>query len=837
MSGSAKPLKVGYVLKRFPRLSETFILNEILELERRGVEVTVFCMLKPNECRFHPQIATLKAKTHYLDDLDSRKWHQWLSDEWATLSRFEPQLWPVLRESFERADTLHFNEVWWGAWVAAHAHKAGIMHLHSHFGTMSSTIAWMASRISGIPFSFTAHAKDIYAYSMTDHRLREKLIAARPVVTVTDYNRRYILEQAPEVPADNVRMIHNGIDLQRFRADDSVGRDESLIVSVGRLIGKKGFDDLLEACALLKQRGVPFRCIVVGDGPEGPMLEQKRLLLGLEREVTFAGPMSQDQVVDLMRRAAVLALACKVEPDNNRDALPTVLLEALACGLPVVSTDISGIPEIVSDGVEGFLVPAADPPALADRIAELLGSAALRQRLGANGVQKAHQKFDIRTNVGALLDVFRAPQLQSSPGVAADGDRLRVLYVCADAGVPFGGSKGGSVHVRDFVEALQADGCDPAVVSAKRDPGSTYAPSYPVYTLPRGLARTAGDHHDRDEQTETQTEGFRNQAVQQLLAEIHAQSRFEIVYERYALFGTGGRMFAQKFGLPYVLEVNAPLVQEAALYRNLEAVDLAKDIERYLFATADRVVTVSRELEKYVLSVAPGARVEVVPNGVALQRFERAPGGPEWRARLTNQPQRDLLIGFFGRVRPWHGVDLLIDAIASLTDLPVRLCIVGAGDELRTALESRAAEQGVTDRVQFVEPVSPDVVPAYMQSMDVLVAPYPKLAQFYFSPLKVFEYMAAGRPIVASGIGQVEEILEHERTALLVPPGDSAALALAIRRVCTDPELAARLGRGARNAALHQHSWTHRMQLVRKILASVMSGSHLKPHESYADHV
>jgi len=833
----AVPLRVGYVLKRFPRLSETFILNEILELERAGVEVTIFCVLKPNECRFHPQVAELKAKAHYLEDLDGRRWHQWLSDEWATLSRFGPRLWDVLRESFERADTEHFSEVWWGAWIAAQSHKTGIHHLHSHFGTMSSTVAWMASRISGIPFSFTTHAKDIFTYSMADHRLRDKLLAADPVITVTEFNKRYLLEQAPEVPSDNIRVIHNGIDLQCFRPDVDGEREDDLIVSIGRLIGKKGFDDLLEACAHLKRRGVRFRCVLVGDGPEGPMLEQKRQILGLEKDVVLAGAMTQVRLLDLMRRATVLALACKVDADNDRDALPTVLLEAMACGLPVVSTAISGIPEIVDDGVDGFLVPSEHPAALADRIADVLAGSDLRRRFATSGVEKVRRKFDLRVNTRTLLDTFRTSRTRPTMRRETDRDRTRVLYLCADPGLPFGGTKGGSVHVRDFVEALAAGGCDPVVVTAERDRGSTYAPDYPVYALPRGLARTAGDHHDRNVQTTTQTEGFRSQAVQQLLAEIHRESRFDLMYERYALFGTGGRMFAQKHGLPYILEVNAPLIQESAQYRGLEEVDLARDVERYLFSTADRVIAVSDEIRSYVLSVAPHARVHVVPNGVALERFATRGGGPEWRARLSADPQHELLVGFFGRVRPWHGVDLLIEALPALADLPIRLCIVGTCDDLRGALEDRAGALGVMNRVNFVDPVSPDVVPVYMQSMDVLVAPYPKLAQFYFSPLKVFEYMAAGRPIVAATIGQVAKILKHEHTALLVPPGDVASLAAAIRRACRDSRFAAQLGNEARSEARRCHGWTHRMQALHGIFAALTAKPAPEAVEKYADQV
>jgi glycosyltransferase involved in cell wall biosynthesis len=384
------------------------------------------------------------------------------------------------------------------------------------------------------------------------------------------------------------------------------------------------------------------------------------------------------------------------------------------------------------------------------------------------------------------------------------------------------------VHLQEFSEALQAVGWSPTLVVAGRDTGSTHVPEYPVLTLPR-TSENGGTGVAREAQ------GFHIQAVQKLLGDLHRTRGFDFVYERYSLFGAGGRMLAQKLGIPHVLEVNAPLIDEAAEFRNLEDIELARDVERYLFSTTDHVIVVSSELRDYVLRVAPSAQVTVIPNGVRLELFEANDGAAAWRERLwpaATQGASGLatdsapfLVGFMGRVRPWHGVELLIDAVAGLgPEAGISLCVVGADRETGQGLAQRARERGIDGRFRCLEPVPHDVAPQVLRAMDVLVAPYPQLERFYFSPLKVFEYMAAGKPIVASAIGQVSRILVDEHTALLVPPGDPSALGAALIRLQADPGLGTRLGSAARVAA-REHTWAKRMESVTAILESLRDGA------------
>ncbi|MEW5794826.1 MAG: glycosyltransferase family 4 protein [Candidatus Zixiibacteriota bacterium] len=421
MNNDRQPFRIGYVIKMFPRLSETFILNEILELERLGVEVTIFSLKKPNEGRFHPQLTSLQARVLYLEDLDPKKWTKWISEEWPTLSQMRDSLWLLMDEAIQSGDANRADQVWQAAWVASQARKLNLNHFHAHFASLPSTIAYYAHRISSIPYSFTAHAKDIFVYTADEHQLSQKLVTATPVVTVTEFNRTYLLGQTANPNDVRLRVIHNGINLEYFRPDTSISREKNLILTVGRLVPKKGIDTLIMACDLMRNAAVPFRCVIAGTGPEEASLIELTRSLGFEAEVELVGSRNLEEVRVLMNRSAIFCLPCRVTEDNNQDALPTVLLEALACELPCISTSISGIPEIIDSGIDGSLVEPDNPQALATELTRLLQSDELRKKYGANGRRKVLDKFDLRKNVQTLLAAFRqagAPSAAQPAGVA-----------------------------------------------------------------------------------------------------------------------------------------------------------------------------------------------------------------------------------------------------------------------------------------------------------------------------------------------------------------------------------------------------------------------------------
>lgn len=419
ITGQARELRVGYVVKRFPRLSETFILNEILELERQGVDVEVFALRRPEKGVRHALTDQVRARVTYLPGASGiAGWTvRTKQPDWQLRKQQLPKL--MAQEDLDLGPLfatpepevickLHLQ----AATLAMLATGRRIDHLHAHFGTEATTVALLASRMSGIAYSYTAHARDIYHTYVDaetdDRQRRSKLAEARFVVTVSEYNRNYLRNLAGEpAVAERIQRLYNGIDLERFQPQPGA-RSPNMLLAVGRLIEKKGFSDLVDACATLRQRGTSFRCVIVGDGPLRTALQGQIDAAGLGGQVELRGAQAQNVVVGLMAEASAFVLPCVVAESGDRDGLPTVLLEALAMGVPIVSTSVAGIPEISADGECGLLVPPGEPQTLATAIATLLEDPAFADRLGRAGRLKAETAFDLRKNVAVLRNLFAA---------------------------------------------------------------------------------------------------------------------------------------------------------------------------------------------------------------------------------------------------------------------------------------------------------------------------------------------------------------------------------------------------------------------------------------------
>ena len=391
--------RVAYLVKMYPRFSETFILSELLELERQGVELHVFALKRPNDGIAHADVARLRAPVTYLpQSLPGLLWAQRRALRRTPL-RVLSQLIAAVRKG-RLASAKHVLQA--GA-IAPRLVGGGYEHLHAHFASGATSVALHASRLTGIPYSFTAHAKDIFLDSVRPNDLARKLARARFAVTVSDYNVRRLQEFANGTP---VVRIYNGLELTRFAPKRGPRERPPLVLAVGRLIEKKGFDDLVRACSLLATAGVDFRCDIVGKGSLEHDLRALVKQLGLTGRVRLVGPLPREQLVDLYPRGAVLAAPCVVGGDGNRDGLPTVLIEAMAMGVPVVATPVTGIPELVEDGVTGLLVPERDPSALARAIERLLGNEYLARRLAAAARRRIEESFDLQQNVAQLRRLF-----------------------------------------------------------------------------------------------------------------------------------------------------------------------------------------------------------------------------------------------------------------------------------------------------------------------------------------------------------------------------------------------------------------------------------------------
>lgn len=441
------PARVAYVMNGFPRLSETFIAHEIHQLEQLGMGLRLFSVKRENEPQVHPVVAQIRAPLQYLPRVSSLSgstlWG-WLRQNAPTyaaahraVARRHPIRWATtaaaalglaLRHGSRdgrfgfRLRKIFVKEFLQAGHIAAEVmqdHDVG--HLHGHFCHGVATITWFASRMTGLPYSFTAHAKDIYQPDLNPGRLLErKMAGARFVATCTCANAE-VLRRRHARP-EEVHAIYHGLDTDVFRPPARRAETDAeppLILSVGRFVEKKGFEHLVRACARLRESAIPFRCAIVGeDGPARVGIEALVSELGLQAHVELHPPMTQDRLRHLYARAHVFALPCQVMADGDRDGFPNVLAEAMAMGVPVVSTAISGIPEMIDDGVHGLLVRERDPRALAIALARLLLDPTQHAAIAAAGRQRMVERFDARTTTVALRDLLAA-QLRAPAGAGA----------------------------------------------------------------------------------------------------------------------------------------------------------------------------------------------------------------------------------------------------------------------------------------------------------------------------------------------------------------------------------------------------------------------------------
>jgi glycosyltransferase involved in cell wall biosynthesis len=404
-------MTVAYILKTFPRLSQTFIVNEIRAHEAAGLDIEIFSLRRPKAEDAQADVAGLRAPVTYLG-LESGP-----APAGMALDRL------CLEIKLRRQ--------------GPPGHAAPITHLHAHFGTSAAEAARLAARACGLPYSFTAHARDIFHVEVDAQALATRIAEARQVVTVSDFNLAHLREHFPAHAARIVR-IYNGIDLRQIAPDlDSVR--EPLILGVGRLVEKKGFADLIDACARLTGLSCPWRCVIAGGGPLQTDLQARIDALGLADRIRLAGPQPPARVAALMRRAAVLAAPCIVGADGDRDGLPTVLLEAMALGCPVVATDVTGIPELVVEGVTGRLLRQRRPGELALALADLLHDPAGARRLALGGRDWVERHFDIHVNAERLRALFlptvAGDAAAPCPSTPSDRQPAAVPHVRAAASV------------------------------------------------------------------------------------------------------------------------------------------------------------------------------------------------------------------------------------------------------------------------------------------------------------------------------------------------------------------------------------------------------------------
>ena len=405
---SAAPGRLAFLISQFPETHETFILREFLELKRLGFELTIFSLKRCRDRIVHPAAAEFGAHTVY-----SPFFLSWalIADNIHVLCtrpvKLARSLLRIARRHWSTPTSLLKTIA--AVPIALHygcmMQRGGFTHVHVHWANIPGTLGWLLHKVLGVSFSITAHAFDIF---LRNPMLEEKITAAEFVVTCTDYNKRFLKSIGGK--RSNVYLNYHGIDLTkipppvRHRGED---RGRLSLLSVGRLKEQKGFPYLIEACHRLDRAQVDFECVIVGDGPERRTLERLIDRCGLKRRVRLLGTKTQSEIFDLYRRADIFVLPCVIGQDNDRDGIPNVIIEAYAMCLPVVSTSICAVPEIVRDEETGLLARERSVEDLLEKIRRLADDAALRDRTGSAGRRWIEARFDIRRNVEELGALFR----------------------------------------------------------------------------------------------------------------------------------------------------------------------------------------------------------------------------------------------------------------------------------------------------------------------------------------------------------------------------------------------------------------------------------------------
>lgn len=401
---------LGFILKGYPRISETFISNEILLLEKLGYTIHIFSMRRPRENFHHESVKGIRAHVDYLPEsilayLPRLFYHN------IMLARKQPSPYlDSLKIAMRRFSRTKKSATWkhllQAGYLVHHLLPGqGIRHLHSHFAHSPTSVAMFANRLSGIPFSFTAHAKDIY--TSEKRQLREKISLADFVVTCTDYNRQYLTKLSGKKSI--IHRIYHGIDTALFSAK-TLNNDSSIpynILTVARLTPKKGLPTVYKALRILKDKGFPIRHTLIGDGDDRKKILALIRELKLEDITQWLGTRSHNTVLDHYKKADLFVLGCEIALNGDRDGIPNVILESMAMGVPVVATNISAIPEVLINRRTGLLVPPGSPEKMAQAMIELLTKEDLRKKIIPEAINLVNTKFDNKDLIKDLAALFK----------------------------------------------------------------------------------------------------------------------------------------------------------------------------------------------------------------------------------------------------------------------------------------------------------------------------------------------------------------------------------------------------------------------------------------------
>ncbi len=406
----SEPHSFAYLFERFPSFVQTFVYREAVEMVRQGMNPWLVSIRRPDDPgdlaeRLDVEVFYAPEEKELRAEVDARRARRELS-------------WRAHRAIPRHRSESDAQRMFEAIWLAPLLRERGIRHVHAHFGGVAARTACWLRKLFGFSYSFTGHANDIFCETDFPVNNADLVRAAKFVVTETDYARRWMEEKYPWARGKVFR-VFNGIAMEGFPAH-ALAEGPPRILSVGRYVEKKGFADLIEACRLLRDRGLHFTCEIIGGGPLEAELRAQIQRSELSAAVHLLGPRAQGEVRRQLAAAHVFVLACVPESGGGSDNLPTVIMEAMACGVPVISTRLAGVPEMIESGTDGVLVPPQEPAALAEALEQLLNDREEARRLGERGRRGAQEKFAIEKTTAALKHL-----LVEFAGVTPDDEARR----------------------------------------------------------------------------------------------------------------------------------------------------------------------------------------------------------------------------------------------------------------------------------------------------------------------------------------------------------------------------------------------------------------------------
>ncbi|MBI4436482.1 MAG: glycosyltransferase [Candidatus Omnitrophica bacterium] len=752
-------MKLGIVVSQFPELHETFILKEFLALREVGVELRIFSLKKCRDRIIHPEVGSLLHWVEYAPLSSPTVWGEGLLEFLRQPMRSIEALGEMMADGKDFVSFLKVLVVYVKTLALVHRAKGmRIGHLHSHWATFPTTSARMMARLLNLPFSFTGHAWDLYVGNPT---LKEKLEEAEFVVTCTEHNRKFLSTTSPGCE-QKIFLNYHGVDLNRFQKREPLRKEGTpLILSVGRVVETKGFFTLIRSLSLLKAKRFSFECVIVGEGPLRSKLEEEIKEEQLEHVVRLAGSLSREELLDYYRKAACFVLPSEIAPSGDRDGIPNVLLEAMAVGIPVVSTEISGIPEAVTSGRNGLLVPEKNPAALAGAIETILKDPPLANRYGEEAHRTVSEKFNSDLHLKALSRLF-----EEKTG------KIKILYVIWS--LEMGGAEG---LVVSLAEGLDRRRFDP-LICCLNHPGSLAE-----RLIPSGIPVVA--LHKRS--------GLDFSVIPKLVT-LMRKEKVQIVHTHLWGANVWGRIAAWLAGVPVRIATEHG-IQE---WRG----PLHRFADKVLSLLCHKIIFVAEMVRQEFCKVTSVAerKCTVIPNGIDTERFKPDPDCLRWRKELGFSVEKKIALSI-GRLAPEKRHDIFLKALKepSLARTDLNLILVGEGQEREELLRLKA-RLGLDGRVQFLG--ERENVEGIYRSADLFVLTSSREAL----SLAVLEAMATELPVIVSRVGDHARLIQDGQNGFLISVGDVKALSGKIAYLLDHPEEAKRIGKEARKTVLSHYS-------------------------------